>query len=225
MRNSISSIMRWWCAVAMVPASAAHWGGTVAEFYQDVMRALQRMNVEVAISVLLTEVPDPIPFPDDRTHHTYDAQHARQFQRVLSMVDVAMKEHRARFRGRTTPVHFFWGTFDLALARYSGRSVEPPPGAGIIERVGGDAEQICAGWWPGDERIPYPAFFAHAYPAPDGISRVPIQPGAAAWSAVAGEFLLPYQSARSEANPRQAILDFLSSTYEGQPSCWDGTAH
>jgi hypothetical protein len=198
-------------------------GGTVADFYQDVMDALQRMHVDVALSVLPSEVADPIPFPEDRTHHTYDAHHVAQFHRVLSMVDVVMKQHRARFRGRTTPVQFFWGTFDLALMRYSGRPVEPPPGAGVITRVGGDAETICAGWWPGDERIPYPAFFAYAYPAPDGIAGISIEPDAAAWNSTAGEFLLPYDSARIEADPTRAILDFLSSTYAGAATLlgWD----
>jgi hypothetical protein len=199
-------------------------GGTVAEFYQDVMRALQRMRVDVAISVRPSEVADPIPFPEDRTHHTYEPQHVARFHRVLSMVDILMREHRARFRGRTTPVQFFWGTFDLAVIRYSGRPADPPPGAGFIARVGGDAEAICAGWWPGDERVPQPAFFAYGYPAPDGIERVSIQPRGAAWDSTLREFLLPYDAARSEADPRQAILDFFNSTYTGAAALmrWDG---
>jgi hypothetical protein len=187
------------------------------------VHALQRMHVDVAISVLPSEVADPIRFPDDRTHHTYDALQATQFHRALTMVDVVIKEHRARFRGRTTLVQFFWGTFDLALTRYSGRAADPQPGARTIARVGGDAEQICAGWWPGDERVPYPAFFAYAYPAPDGIEGVSIQPAGAAWNATIREFLLPYDTARSAADPRQAILDFLSSTYAGAAELlgWD----
>jgi Family of unknown function (DUF5996) len=198
-------------------------GGTVADFYRDVVRTLQRMRVDVAISVLPSEVADPIPFPDDIVHHTYDAEHAALFHRVLSMVDVVMKEHRARFRGRTTPVHFFWGTFDLALTRYSGRSVDPPATGGVIARVGGDAEEICAGWWPGDERVPYSAFYAYAYPAPAGVDNVSIQPVGAAWDPTAGEFLLPYEAARSEAVPSEAIRDFLGSTYEGAAKLlgWD----
>jgi len=198
-------------------------GGTVADFYQDVMRMLGRMRVDVAISVLPSEVADPIPFPEDRTHQTYDPQHAARFHHVLTMVDVVMKEHRARFRGRTTLVQFFWGTFDLALMRYSGRPAEPPPGAGVIARVGGDAEAICAGWWPGDERNPYPAFFAYAYPAPDGIASVSIQPPAAAWNSTAGEFLLPYDTARAADDPARALGDFLRSTYAGAAELmgWD----
>ena len=177
------------------------------------MHALQRMQVEVSITVLPSEVADPIQFPDDRTHDTYDAERAAQFYLVLSMVNVVMKEHSARFRGRTTPVQFFWGTFDLALTRYSGRPAEPPPGAGLIARVGGDAEAISAGWWPGDERIPYPAFFAYGHPPPDNIGHVSIEPSGARWNSTAGEFLLPCDAARVAADPRQAIVDFLNSTY------------
>jgi hypothetical protein len=188
-------------------------GGTVADFYADVMRALQRLDVDVAISILPSEVSDPIPFPDDHTHQTYEAEQAARFFRVLSMVDVVMKKHRANFRGRTTLVQFFWGTFDLALTRYSGRPNDPPSDAGIIERIGGDAEQICAGWWPGSERVPYPAFFAYGYPAPDGIERERIQPDIAEWNSIAGEFLMPYEAVRSAPDPRKAINDFCTSTY------------
>jgi Family of unknown function (DUF5996) len=198
-------------------------GGPVADFYHDVMRALQRLDVDVAISVLPSEVANPIPFPDDRTHETYDAGHASRFHRVLSMVDLVTKEHHAGFRGRTTPVHFFWGTFDLALTRFSGKRVEPPAGAGIITRFGGDAEQICAGWWPGDERADYAAFYAYAYPATPGLEGTPVRPDAAAWNADAGEFFLPYEAARSQADPRQAILDFYRTTYDGAAKLlgWD----
>lgn len=134
------------------------------------------------------------------------------------MVDVVMKEHRASFRGRTSPVQFFWGTFDLAVTRYSGRAVEPPSDAGLIRRVGGDAEAICAGWWAGDERVPYPAFFAYGYPAPEGIDRVPVEPREAGWSSTSGEFLLPYDTVRSSSDPRGTIHEFLNSTYLGAAS-------
>lgn len=190
-------------------------GGPVADFYHEVIGALQRLDVDVAISVLPSEVPDPIPFPDDRTHHTYDPAQSSRFFRVLSMVDIVIKEHHAGFRGRTTPVHFFWGTFDLALTRYSGRMVNPPPDAGEIERVGGDAEEICVGWWPGNEHTSYPAFYAYAYPSNPGEAEIPIQPAGAAWSPIAREFLLSYDAVRAAADPRRAILDFCTSTYEG----------
>lgn len=188
-------------------------GGSVAEFYEDVMRALKRMDIDVAISVMPSEVPNPIPFPVDRTHETYDGGHAARFQQVLSRVDTVMREHRAHFRGRTSPVQFFWGTFDLALLRYSGKVVEVPVDAGVIMRYGGDAEGICGGWWPGDERSPNPQFFAYGYPSPQGIADARVLPSAAAWSATAGEFLLPYEAVRTDSDPRRAILDFYESTY------------
>jgi hypothetical protein len=190
-------------------------GGTVADFYRDVMAALRRMGIEVSISVHPSEVADPIPFPDDRTHQTYNPDQATRFHRVLSAVDLVMKEHRARFRGRTTPVHFFWGTFDLALTRYSGRQMDPPADAGVITRYSADAEEICAGWWPGDERTPHPAFYCYASPPPGGGQDLPIQPAAASWSPAAGEFLLDYDAVIAAPEPRRAVLDFLDSTYGG----------
>lgn len=188
-------------------------GGTVADFYHDVMDALRRMGIDISISVTPSEVPDPIPFTEDRLHATYDAAHATRFHRVLSMVDVVMKEYRAQFRGRITPVHFFWGSFDLAVTRYSGRLVQPPPGEGVIRHFSSDAEEICTGWWPGDYRLASPAFFSYAYPSPIGIEDVAVEPAEAGWSPAAGEFLLTYDAARSHADPRGAIRGFLTSTY------------
>ncbi len=193
-------------------------GGAVADFYRDVMAVLGRMDVDVAISVVPSEVADPIPFPEDQTHDTYDLAQAARFHHVLTMVDVVLKRHHARFRGRTTPVQFFWGTFDLALTRYSGRRAEATPGAGVIGRVGQDAEEICAGWWPGSEGVPYPAFYAYAYPAPEGLASAAIRPGGAAWSDDAGEFLFPYDAARAEDEPSRAILAFFESTYAAAAS-------
>ena len=199
-------------------------GGAVADFYADVMGMLQRMDVKVAITPLPSEVTNPIPFPEDRTHDTYVPEQSNRFFRVLSEVDSVFKEHRARFRGKTSPVQFYWGTFDLSLARYSGRSVKPPTNRGSIMRVSGDAEVICAGWWPGDEHRPEPSFFAYGYPRPGGIEAASIAPAAAAWSEVAGEFLLPYDAVRSAADPRQAIHQFLDTTYSAAAGImsWDG---
>ena len=159
------------------------------------------------------EIEDPIPFPDDHKHGTYVAAHAERFFRVLSMVDVVMKEHRAKFRGRTSPVHFFWGTFDLALTRYSNRNLEPPAGADLIRRVGGDAEQICCGWWPGDVHVREPAFYAYGYPQPEGVENAQVRPEKASWSEAAGEFVLPYEAVREAEDPRGRIHEFVESTY------------
>jgi hypothetical protein len=189
-------------------------GGSVADFYGDVMRALAKLGVTVKLSVVPSEVPDPIPFPEDRTHHVYDPDQALRFWQVLAMIDGVLREHRAGFFGRTPPVSFFWGTFDLAVHRFSGRRASPRPEAGTIERFSATAEQICCGWWPGDERYPHAAFYAYAHPKPAGIEQRPITPAGAAWDATIGEFLLPYAVARSSPDPRAAILDFVRSTYD-----------
>jgi hypothetical protein len=200
-------------------------GGAVAEFYGDVMAALERMGVDVSISATPSEVANPIPFAEDRTHATYEPDQASSFFRVLSLADIVLKAHHARFRGRTTPVQFFWGTFDLAVVRYSGRPVEPDPAAGTIERFSGDAEEICAGWWPGDDRHPYPAFYAYVFPQPAGIEDIAVEPRMASWNVAAGEFILPYEDARAADDPQRAVINFLESTYRGGAAIagWDPT--
>jgi hypothetical protein len=195
--------------VARVPL-----GGAVADFYGAVMEALRGLGLPVAVSELPSEIPDPIPFPLDRMHHTYEGDQAQRFWQVLARVDVVMKRHRARFRGKTSPVHFFWGSFDLANTRFSGRPASPPPSADTILRYSDDAELICGGFWPGDQRWPYPAFFAYGYPRPDGIERAKPRPEAARWDEQAGLFLLPYDAVRASPAPAEAILDFLDSTYD-----------
>jgi hypothetical protein len=189
-------------------------GGSVAEFYDDVMRALARLGVQVTLSVVPSEVDDPIPFPEDRTHQTYEPTQALRFWRVLAMIDSVFKEHRAGFFGKTPPVSFFWGTFDLTVIRSSARRVRPRDGAGMIERFGGTAEQICGGWWPGDALYPNPAFYAYAWPKPAGVERASVRPRGAAWNTTIREFLLPYAVVQVSADPRAAILEFLRSTYD-----------
>ena len=197
-------------------------GGAVADFYHDVMRALGRLGVDVAISVVPSEVAHPIPFPDDRTHTTYEPEHVARFFRVLSLVDILSKAHRAGFRGRTSPVQFFWGTFDLALIR-SGKRTPLPEVSSVIRHYGADAEVICSGWWPGDERVPYPAFYAYGHPKPEGIEVAAIQPSVATWMDDIGEFILPYDAVRALPDPRHAVLEFFRSTYESAAALmgWD----
>ncbi len=185
----------------------------VADFYADVMATLARLGIDVAISAVPSEVTSPIPFAEDREHHSYDPGQAGRFFQVLSRVDRVFKEYRAPFVGRTSLVHFFWGSFDLAVTRFSGRRFAPPPGAGTIERYASDAEQVCAGFWPGNEQHPAAAFFAYAAPRPDGIETAAIAPDAAAWNDQIGEFLLSYDAVRKAPDGRRAILDFLESTY------------
>jgi Family of unknown function (DUF5996) len=195
----------------------------VADFYQELMDRLRRLGIEVTITTMPSEVEDPIRFPEDEVHASYDPDWAHRFWRLLARVDLVLKEHRGRFRGRVTPVSFWWGTFDLAVARYSGRPTDPPPGADLIHRVGGDAEQCCVGFWPGNSRFKEPAFFAYAYPKPEGIERASLRPAEAAWNPAMGEFILPYEAVRRSRDPRQAILDFAESTFQAGAAAqrWD----
>ena len=189
-------------------------GQDVADFYQQVMEGLKHLGMPVAITELPQEVPDPISFPEDRHHHTYDPDHARRFWEILSRIGIVMKRHRARFWGKTSPVHFFWGSFDLATTRFSGRPAMPPAGAGTIMRYAEDAEQISAGFWAGDERMPFPAFYAYGYPQPSGCDGVVCRPDDASWIQEAGLFVLRYDAVRAAPDPVQAITEFLESTYE-----------
>jgi Family of unknown function (DUF5996) len=183
----------------------------VAKLYAETMAALERAGVPVEISTRPSEVPDPIPFPEDTVHARYEAAAVTRFWRALLAVDSVLREYRAHFRGKTPPVQLWWGTLDLAMSLYSGRPVEIPAGAGIITRLGGDAECFSAGFWPGDERTPYPAFFAYMYPKPDGIER------ARWWSEELGEFVLPYDEVRQSSDPRRTLLEFLEYAFE---RCW-----
>jgi hypothetical protein len=187
------------------------------------MDRLHALDVGPRIWPSPVEVPSPIPFPEDTVHATYDPAWAHRYWRVLCCVDAVMKEYRARFRGRTSPVHLFWGTFDLANARYSGRPAEPPPGADLITRLTDDAEQVSGGFWPGDARLPEAAFYAYGYPRPDGIEDATVRPDAAGWNSDMGEFILSYDAVQRSADPRRTLLDFLDSTYEACASRlgWD----
>jgi Family of unknown function (DUF5996) len=186
----------------------------VADFYGDVMGALAGLGFDVTISPGPSEVPDPIPFAEDRTHHSYDAEQVNRFFRVLAPADVVLKEHRSRFRGKAPPVQFFWGSFDLVATRFSGRPLTPPADADTITRYGGDAEQICGGFWPGHPKFASPAFFAYGYPKPPGIEQAAITPADAGWNDDLGEFIFPYDAMRTLPDPRRALLDFLETTYD-----------
>ncbi len=186
----------------------------VADFYQELMDRLSALEIDVSITTTPSEVENPIPFPRDTVHAAYDPDWAHRFWRLLARIDLVLKEHRGRFRGRTAPVSFWWGTFDLSVARFSGRPAQPPPDADLIRRVSGDAEQVCVGFWPGNPKLPEPAFFAYAYPKPDGLAQGVIRPDAASWNPTLGEFILPYEAVRRSRDPRQAILDFAESTFQ-----------
>ncbi len=186
---------------------------SVAAFYKEFASVLDGLGIHAKFRPVPDEVNDPIPFADDTVHSAYNPEWAGRFFRVLARVDLALKEHRSRFRGRTSPVHFFWGSFDLANTRYSGRVAEPPPGADLIARKSEDAEQICTGFWPGSATFPAPAFYSYTYPKPDGIEEERIMPSMANWDPKLGEFALLYDDVRKAESPRDAILDFCQSTY------------
>ena len=187
---------------------------SVANFYGDVFALLEEMRILVDVNPIPQEVADPVSFEKDTVHASYDAEAVGRFFQVLAFADSALKKHRAPFRGRHTPVHFFWGGFDLAYARYSGRPAQPPPGAGWLMRTSMDAEEIYAGFWPGDARLPEPAFGVYIYPKPDGVENAEIKPVQAQWNAAIGLFVLRYEDVRVSASPVDTLLEFLESTYE-----------
>lgn len=195
----------------------------VADFYRDLLDRLHAFDINPEISTTPSEVTNPIPFPDDRVHAAYEPDWAHRFWRLLARIDLVLKEHRGRFRGKVSPVSFWWGTFDLSVSRFSGRPVEPPAEWDIIRRVGGDAEQACVGFWPGNEQLREPAFFAYTYPKPAGVEEASIGPKGAGWNPSIGEFILPYESVRQSPDPRRAILEFAESTFEAGTSRqrWD----
>lgn len=207
-------------SIALVPALC------VADFYERVMSALRALSVDVRIWPKAVEVPKPIDCSTDRTHDAYDPEAVQRFWTVMAGVISTFSAHRAAFRGRHTPLQFFWGTFDLAYVRYSGRPASPPPNADTIMRVAMDAEEIAAGFWPGDDRFPEPAFFCYAYPKPAELERARIGPASAFWSETMGEFVLRYEDVRAAPSPRAAILEFLSTTYDTAATLarWDRDA-
>jgi len=183
----------------------------VAGFYTAMMDALARAEVPVEISTLPSEVPDPIRFPEDTVHATYDGEAVTRYWRTLLGIEAVLREFRARFRGKTPPVQLWWGSLDLAMALYTGRPVETSPDADAITRLGGDESYFCAGFWPGDHRLPEPAFFAYMYPKPDGVERAPW------WHDQLGEFVLPYDDVRRSGDPRRALLEFVDGAFD---VCW-----
>ncbi|MGR4064303.1 MAG: DUF5996 family protein [Vulcanimicrobiaceae bacterium] len=186
---------------------------SVASFYAAFTNALRDLGVDVSISTLPSEVPNPVRFTDD-AETAYERDHVDSWWQSLVVADSIFKEHRAPFRNRHTQVIFYWGSFDLSYSRYSGRPADPPPNADSITRVAMDAQEICVGFWPGDDRFPAAAFYCYAYPKPEGIESADAGPSGAHWNATVGEFVLPYDDARNAASPRAAVLDFLARTFD-----------
>ena len=187
---------------------------SVAEFYAEVMDTLRSMGIAVKIWTMPVEIPAPIPFDKDRTHASYDPDYANRFWRILVSVDAVLKEFRGRFIGKASPVHFFWGSFDLAVTRFSGRRAPDLPGADRITREGYSHEVSSVGWWPGDDTVKEPAFYAYAAPEPSGFANAPVRPKAASYNKDLSQFILRYDDLRLEAAPHEALLAFCQSTYE-----------
>jgi hypothetical protein len=210
-------------SVALAPRS-------VADFYREVMSTLRSLDIEVKIWTMPAEVPNPIPFDQDTTHASYDAEAVRQFWRILLSVDDVFKVFRSRFIGKSSPVHFFWGSFDLAVTRFSGRRAPErtdwPAGLAKIMREAYSHEVISAGWWPGSGEITDSAFYCYAAPAPQGFAEQKVRPQQAFYHPGVGEYVLMYDDVRRAKSPSAALLEFLESTYEAGATTgnWDRKA-
>jgi hypothetical protein len=199
---------------------------TVAGFYREFMDALQSAGINVKIWPMPVEIPNPIRFDQDVTHARYDPIYAQRFWRILVTVDSILKEFRAGFIGKVSPVHFFWGSFDLAVTRFSGRRAPERPGADAITREAYSHEEISAGWWPGSGEITSPAFYAYAAPEPAGFRDAPVKPPKAFYHPQMNEFLLSYDDVRAEGDPKRALMAFLETTYDAGATLgkWDRAA-
>ncbi len=203
---------------------------TVAAFYERLLGLLDELGIAAAIYPRPNEVADPIPFPQDDTHNSYDAAAARRFWRALIQADRIFKLFRTGFLAKASPVHFFWGSFDLATTRFSGRRAPLHPGGvpGLPDRVTREAyshEVSSAGFWPGSDSFPQAAFYSYAYPEPAGFRERPLTDGAA-YDPTLGEFVLPYDTVRAASSPDSLLLDFLSASYTAAANSagWDRKA-
>lgn len=196
---------------------------TVAEFYRACMAMLSEAGIVVHIWTMPVEVPSPIPFDADRVHGAYDGERVATFWRALLSVHAVLQEFRARFLGKVSPVQFFWGSFDLAVTRFSGRVAPERPGADAVTREAYSHEVSSVGFWPGADGVTDAAFYSYAAPAPAGFAEARVRPEAARYDATLGEFLLPYDDARRSAAPSTALLEFCQSTYEAAAigGSWD----
>lgn len=196
---------------------------SVAEFYRDFMTTLASMGIEVQIWKIPVELADPIPFDQDTQHASYDAEYANRFWQVLVSCDAVFKEFRARFIGKSSPSHFFWGSFDLAVTRFSGRRAPDRPDADAITREAYSHEVISSGWWPGGGSVSGPAFYTYAAPEPPGFAQYATRPATAFYHPELKEFLLMYNDVRQSPSPRATLLDFLQSTYNAGANLgkWD----
>ena len=199
---------------------------TVAAFYHEVMQALSELGIDVKIWPVPVELPNPIAFEKDVVHRSYDREAVAKFWHIFSWADAVLADFRARFIGKSSPVHFFWGSFDLAVTRFSGRRAPERPDADRITREAYSHEVSSAGLWPGGGAIMGPAFYSYAAPEPTGFSEQRVKPSQAYYDPSLKEFLLLYDDVRQAASPRDALLDFLQSTYDAAADLahWDRKA-
>ncbi|MEW6611450.1 MAG: DUF5996 family protein [Pseudomonadota bacterium] len=209
--------------VALMPRS-------VADFHAELMAALHSLGIEVRIWTMPVEVPDPTPFEHDHAHAAYDAAAVQRFWRVLLQAERRLQVFRARFLGKCSPVHFFWGSFDLAVTRFSGRRAPVHPGVpGVPDAMVREAyshELSSCGFWPGGGPVPMPAFYSYAYPEPPGFRAASLRTASAYYSPDLGEFILPYDAVRHAREPGRMLLDFCQETYEAAAELghWDRAA-
>lgn len=203
---------------------------SVADFYQELMAALHACGIDVAINTTPSEVLQPIPFEEDRVHASYDAAYAHRWWQIQTQTTKVLQRYRSPFVGKSSPILFYWGSFDLNAARFSGRPATPPPGP-IFLRLAENQENVACGFWPGnptmrESSFREPAFYSYIYPEPAGYKEASVRPGAAYYNAELGEFVLHYDEARRAASPDAAILDFFQSTYEAAATLakWDRAA-
>ena len=187
---------------------------TVADFYQRVMHMLQSADIDVKISRMPQEFPDPIPFDEDVIHKAYDPDAVQKFWRILLSAQCVFDQFRSQFIGKSSPVHFFWGSFDLAVTRFSGRRAPAKPGADKMTSEAYSHEVSSVGFWPGSGDINGAAFYSYAAPEPKGFREAQVSPGEAYYDSKLGEYILMYDDVRNSASPDAAVLDFCQSTYE-----------
>ena len=198
----------------------------VADFYREFMEMLRSAGVEVSIWRMPVEIPDPIPFDEDRVHAVYDAERVETFWRILLSADSVFHKFRSGFIGKASPVHFFWGSFDLAVSRFSGRRAPERPGADSMTREAYSHEVSSVGFWPGTGDMSGPAFYSYAVPEPEGFKEARVRPDAARYDAGLDEFLLSYDDVRKAESPSAELLAFCQSTYDAAANLgkWDRQA-
>ncbi len=199
---------------------------TVADFYRDYQRCLAELGVSVAIHPMPVEVANPIRFDLDTEHRSYDPDYAHRFWQALVHAETVFRRFGTKFLGKVSPVHFFWGSFDLAVTRFSGRTAPPRPGADKVQAEAYSHEAISAGFWPGNGGYGAAAFYCYAAPVPEGLADVRIQPAAAGWDRSLGEFVFRYDDMRTQRSPDDALMEFLESTYAAAADAakWDRAA-